>query len=218
MSFITNIYVWMGATFLFAILFIILMIVLILLAKKTHAIIEFKAWIKKQPIALYFQENRYCEWKPVKPQCGIIEDKTYGNFLINEKATYIDKTTNNVLLPFDARFGVGINMKAAKLADDLGYIAKDEEQLKNLRIAIANNQIEESSTITALKTTINIGSLKSMLTSIIPHNIEAKINQIVASRLKNYGKINTQQVILVFVAIFGAILLGGLIVSIMLKK
>ena len=130
---LANIYVWMGATFLFMILFIILLIFFIVLAKKTHMIVEFKGWIKGYPICLFFQENRYCEWKPEKPDAGIITDKDYGAFIINERATYIDKRTKNILIPFDAAFGASLNVHAAKLADDLQYVIKDEEEMKKLR-------------------------------------------------------------------------------------
>ncbi len=194
------------------------MIFLIVLAKKTHAIIEFKAWFKGIPIALFFEENRYCDWKPVKPDCGIIEDKHYGTFIINERATYIDKRTKNILIPFDAQFGASVNVRAAKLADDLQYIFKDEEQMKALRVAISLNQIPESESVSVLKTSVHFGAIKHMMTALIPHNINAKIEKVIASRMKSYGNVNVPQVALLFAAVFGAILLGALIIKMAFPK
>ena len=209
---LTNIYLWMGLAFLFLILFILLFIFLILLSKWTHAIVEFKAKIKGYPIALFFQENRYVEWKPIQPEAGILVDDDYGAFIINERATYVDRRTKNIIIPFDSAFGASVNVRAAKLADDLQYIVKDEEEMKKLRWAIANNLIDDSKTIDALKTSIHFGAIKNMVNAMIPHNINAKIEMVLSQRLQNYGKVNTAQVILLFAAIFGAICLGTLII------
>ncbi len=217
MEFLSNIYVWMGTAFLFMVLFGILLIFLIILARKTHAIDEIKAWLKGRPIALFFQENRYCEWKPVEPEAGIIQDTKYGAFIINEKATYVDKKTKNILLPFDASVGTSVNVHAAKLIDDLQYVVKDEEEMKKLRFAIANGLIEEDETIAGLKTTVEFGAIKNMMTALIPHNINAKIEKVIAARLKNYGNVNIPQVALLFAAMLGAILLGALIIKLAFK-
>jgi len=119
LTWMTNIYLWISLALLFMTLFGLLFIFLIIMAKKTHMTVEFKAWLKGRPIALFFQENRYCEWRAVEPEAGIIIDKNYGAFIINERATYIDRRTKNILIPFDAAFGASINIHAAKLADDL---------------------------------------------------------------------------------------------------
>lgn len=210
---LANIYLWMALTFLFLILFMLLFIFLVILSKKTHATVEFKAWLKGQPIALFFQENRYCEWKPVVTEAGIVQDKDYGSFIINDRATYIDKRTKNILIPFDASFGASINIHAAKLADDLQYIVKDEEEMKNLRHAIAFDLIDDSQTIDALKTSVHIGAIKNMMTALIPHNINAKIEKVIASRMKGAHNINVPQVLLIFGGMLGAILIGYLIIK-----
>ena len=208
----------MGLTFLFIILFILLFIFMIVLAKKTHAIIEFKAWIKGRPIALFFQENRYCDWKPVITEAGIVQDKDYGSFIINDRATYIDKRTKNILIPFDSSFGASVNIHAAKLADDLQYIIKDEEEMKKLRHAIAYDLVDDTKTIQALKTSVHIGAIKNMMTALIPHNINAKIEKVIASRMKGFNKINVPQVLLIFVGMLGAILLGALVIKLAFTK
>lgn len=217
MEWLTNLYLWMGGTFLFLILFVILFIFLIVLGKKTHAVDEFKAWMKGRPIALFFQENRYCEWKSVEPEAGIVNDKNYGAFIINERATYVDKKTKNVLIPFDAQFGASINVHAAKLADDLHYIMKDDEEMKKLRFAIGRNLIDDNESINVLKTSIHFGAIKTMMTALIPHNINAKIEKVIASRMKGYGNVNVPQVALLFAAVLGAMLMGYLIIRLVAK-
>lgn len=217
-AFLSNPMVWMGSTFLFVILFLLAFIFIIYAAKKTHMVVEIKGAMKGRPIALFFLENRYCEWKAVEPEAGIVQDKDYGAFIINDKATYIDKRTKAVLLPFDASFAGGVNLHAAKLADDLQYIVRDEEQMRQLREAIATNTIDENTTITALKTTVNLGAIKNMTNALIPHNINAKIEKIIAERLKNYGNVNVPQIALLFCAMLGAILLGALIIKMAFKK
>jgi len=218
MNWVTNIYLWISLALLFITLFILLFIFMVILAKKTHAIVEFKAWIKGILICMFFQENRYVEWKPVKPDAGILTDDDYGAYIINERATYVDRRTKNIIIPFDASFGASINMHAAKLVDDLQYLVKDEEEMKRLRHAISTNQIKENASIDVLKTSIHLGAIKNMMTALIPHNIEAKIEKVIASRLKGFSKVNVPQIALLFVAIFGAILLGALVIKLTFNK
>jgi hypothetical protein len=212
-SFLTNIYLWIGISLLFILLFFVLLIFLIVMAKKTHAMVELKAWMKGKPIALFFLENRYCEWRPVVVEAGIVQDKDYGAFIVNDKATYVDRRTKAVLLPFDASVAAGINVHTAKLMDDLSYIVQDEEEMAKLRYAIANNMIDDNQPVMGLRTTINFGAIKNMMTALVPHNVNSKIEKVIAARLKNYGSINVPQVALLFGAIFGAILLGALIIK-----
>ena len=211
--FYMNPFVWMGLSGVLMLYFIVSMIFLILLARRTHAIVEFKASFSGKPIALFFQDNRYCEWRPVPVDAGIIQDKDYGAYIVNEKATYVDRRTKNILIPIDAAFGASINIKAAKLADDLQYVIKDEEQMKMFRMAIANNMIDETTEIKGIRTNVQIGALKSMMTALIPHNVNAKIEKVIAARLKGYGTVNVPQIALLFAAIFGAILLGALVIK-----
>ena len=213
MDWIASVYIWMGSTMVFLALFVIAFGFIIFLTKKTHAIVEFKAFLKKEPICIFFQENRYCDWRAIKPDAGIITDADYGAFIINEKATYVDKRTQNIMIPFDAQFGASLNVHAAKLVDDLEYIMKDEEAMKALRVAIANNQIDDTDTIQVLKTSINFGAIKNITTALIPHNINAKIEKTIAARLGSLGKVNVPQIILVFAAILGAIVLGVIIIK-----
>jgi hypothetical protein len=212
-SYMTSPITWIGFSIFLLLCTGILVIILIVIAKKTHAVIEIKAWFGGKPIALFFSENRYCEWKAIKPEAGILQDPDYGAFIINEKATYVDKLTKAVLIPFDSNFAASLNVKAAKLIDDLQYLAKDEEEMKKLRIALANNMIDDSASINALKTSVYFGAIKTMMTALVPHNINAKIEKTIAARLKSYGNVNVPQIALLFVAVLGAILIGYILIK-----
>lgn len=213
MDWINNIYIWMGGTFLFLILFLILFIIIILLAKKTHAIIELKAWRSGTPICQFYEDSGYVQWKSLKPEAGIIQDKHYGTYIVNEMGTYIDRTTKNIMIPFDASFASSVNIKAAKLADDLQYIIKDRQQLAMLREAVLKNQLEDAPALNTLRTSIQISAIKSMMTAMIPHNITAKIEKAIASKLKGFGKVDGMQVLIIFAGILGAIIMGYILIK-----
>ena len=208
---------WIVTTFFLIAVLIIMIIFLIILGKKTHALVEFKAWVKGIPIHMFFLENRYVEWKPIQPEAGIVTDKHYGSFIINDKATYIDKRTKNVIIPYDAQFGASINMHAAKLSDDLQYVAKDEESLKELRYMISSNMIPDEMAkewnINSLKTSINIGAIKSMMTALTPHNIESKIQMKISQALANLGKADWKQFLFPFAGVLFAIIIGFMIIK-----
>lgn len=213
MEWLSNVYIWMVLTFVFLIMFIILFIFLWLIAKKTHGTIELKAWLKGVPIALFFQDSGYVEWKPVKPEAGIIYDKQFGSYIINEMGTYIDRRTKNIIIPFDAALATSVNIKAAKVTDDLQYIFKDKNQIAQLRTAVMTDNIEDDKTLTVLKTSVQISAIKNMMTAMIPHNITAKIEKAVASRMKGYGKVDGMQVALIFAAVLGAIIMGYILLK-----
>jgi len=129
---------------------------------------------------------------------------------------YVDKNTKNIFMCFDSAYGASINVKAAKVVDDLSYIVKDDDAMKLLRRQVAQGSLDESINIDTIKTSINFGALKSMMTAVTPHHITAKIEKTLAQRMAGYGKVNVQQAIILFVSIFGAILLGGLIIYLMM--
>lgn len=212
---LANVYLWIVLALVFLVILILMFIFLVILSKKTHAIIEFKAWFRGKPIAMFFRDDKQCDWKTVESEAGIIQDKQYGTFIMNKEAAYVDIKNRNLFLPFDASFSGGINMNAAHLVDSLKYILKDQNELRNFRNAVANNLIDENEIIKAVKTNVNVGSLKTMMNALIPHNISAKIEKIIAQRLQGYGKIDPKQAILVFVSIFGAILLGAMVIKLM---
>jgi len=211
-----SIYIWIGACTALALTFIASIILLIFIAKKTHAIVEFKSSFKGLPIAVFFQDNRYCEWKNVVPDAGMIEDKEYGSFVID--STYIDKQTNNVLIPFNSAFAMSLNVKGTKMADDLTYIFKEQLQIKKLKAGILAGIVPETDGIDTLRTSVNFSTIKHFVSPILPHNIQSKIVNTVYLRLKNKAGTNLQNVILLIVSALGAIILGGLVLKFVVFK
>jgi len=210
---IGNVYLWIVASLFLLAFDLLFAILLILIARKTHAIEELKAWKSGNPIALFFRENRYCEWKPIKVIEGIVQDRKYGAFIINQRATYVDKTTKNVLLPFDASYNPDIKVSTDKLVGDFAYLVKDEEEMKKLRIAIAEKNIEETKTLQQLTAEIHLGAIKNMTTALVPHNIVQKIEKIISARIKRYGEVDIKVLIILFGAVFGIIVLGTIIMK-----
>lgn len=215
--FYMNIWFWIIMAFVFLILFGILFFLFIFISFKTHMIAEFNASKEKSPYGIFYRDDGYCEWKAIKPESGIVVDKDYGPFFINDRETYVDKRTKAIFISFDASIGANNNAKIGKIADELKYMITDEEQIKNLRYAIANNLIDENETINAFKTNINFGVMKTMMTALSPHNINSKIEKIIAERLKKYGQVNMMQIVILFGAVLGIILLGTIIVKMVLK-
>jgi len=191
-------------------------ILLIFISKKTHAIVEFKSSFKGLPISIFFQDNKYCEWKNVAPDAGMIEDKQYGSFVVD--STYIDKQTKNVLIPFNSSFAMSLNVKAAKMADDLTYVFKEQEHRRKLKHGVMSGIIQETEGIDTLRTSVNFSTIKQFVSPILPHNIQSKIINTVRLRLKDSGGANMQNIILLIVAAIGAIVLGGLVLKFVVFK
>lgn len=205
--------VWFWLSIILFLFFVFETILLIILAKKTHAMVEFKAWRKGIPIAMFFENSGYVHWIPIKTEAGLIEHVDYGTFLINNEGTYIDKLTKNIIIPFDADLASSVNVSAAKLADDLKFIIRDDKEMALLREALMTGKIDDEEIVHGLKTSVNFSSIKGMMNSMIPHNITAKIEKMIAARLKGYGKINIPQLLLIFCVMLGAIILGVIIVK-----
>ena len=210
-----QVYIWIMASLFFILIDAISVIFIIIVARKTHCMQEIRAWFANKPIALFFQENRYCEWKPVSSREGIVQDKKHGAYIINSRATYVDKTTKSILLPFDASFNPDMKVSTQELTGDFNYLIRDEEEMKKLRIAIAEDDIKITSTIEALTTTIHLGAIKTMTIALVPHNITQKIEKIISERVKNYGNTNVKELLILFGAVFGIIVIGTILLKTM---
>lgn len=204
-----TIIIWIIAAIALFLLILIMFVALVIIGKKTHALIEFKSGMKGTPISIFFHDNRYCEWKNTKPDAGLIEDKVDGTFVID--STYIDKKTKNVLIPFNSTFGMSLNAKASKLADDLTFILKEKDQRKKLKEGVLTGQISENETLKTLRTSINFSTLKHFVSPVLPQNIQSKIVNTVYLRTKSKGITNFQNMILLITAIIGALILGGIV-------
>ena len=210
----TLLYIFVGTSVLFALTFFIELMAIIFINMKTHAILEFKASMKRDPIALFFSDNKYVEWKVEKPDAGMIDDKEHGYFMID--ATYIDTKTKNVFIPYNTVFAFSLNVKSAKLADDLRFVLKNKNTFANFKAGILNDQIDENDGINTLRTTVNFSSIKHLVSPLLPHNIKSKVIGTVRLRLKDAGMSNMPNVALYIVATIGALVLGGIMIKLMM--
>lgn len=201
---------WAGAAAIFLLLFGIETILLIMLAKRTHAILEFKAMISGKRLVLFFDDSRTVDWRTKTPTSGLIEDDDYGTFLVNEKGTYVDKKTRNILIPFSTSLAVGAPVKEFKLADDLMKVLGDEKELNKIRMALANDELVDER-FHSLRESVNFSGLKSLANTLIPHNISAKINMEIAKRMKSFGGVNGKDIIVYTLIALGCIALMALV-------
>ena len=207
-----NILIWVGTSMFFVLLFAIQIILLMIIAKKTHAIIEFKASTKGTPIGVFFHDNKYCEWRNTKPEAGMVEDKQYGSFIID--TTYIDKKTKNIMMPFNPSYAMSLNVKSSKMADDFTYVFKKQQERQLFRNGIKRNKIEDTTNIKSLRTSINFSNIKGFVAPILPHNIQSKITNMIHWRVKNINKGSVQNIVLMVIAFIAAVVLGGIVLKV----
>jgi len=210
MALLTNIFFWIILSFFLILVIFVLIFVLILLGRWTHAIKEFKARISGKPLSIFFNDNRTCDWQTIKPEAGVITSKNYGSYIINEKGTYIDKVTRNIIIPFSSDVAVGAPVRSFRVADSLRKVLGDEKELARIRAALADGKLDDERFDT-LKESIDFSSLKSMLNTVLPHNITAKINMSIAQGLKGYMTMDWRQIGIAMAMIAGAVGLIALV-------
>ena len=201
---------WFYATIVLALIVICLFFLMIMLAKRSNGFRELRASMSGKRICHFYDDTRTYECKIGDPSAGIIDDEVYGSYIINEKGTYVDKRTRNIVIPFSSSIAVGAEVKHFQAADELGKILGDEKELQKISMAMANGDLTDTR-FDALKTSINFGSLKSFANTMIPHNISAKIQMEIAKRLKSYGNVNGKQMIIWIIMILGAVGLMALV-------
>jgi hypothetical protein len=189
-----------------------MIIVLILFKLFTHGFDELKAKFSGTPICIFAEDTRYATWKPIKPDAGLIEDKDYGTFLVNEQGSYVDRRTKNIYMFFDAGFASSASVKSFKMTNDLYKVFKDESKLNEIRKALISGQLDNSE-LEGLRESINFSHLRSLNNTILPHNITAKIEKMLQQRLDGLSKVNTMSIILMFVAILGAVVMGAILLK-----
>jgi len=199
-------------TVLFVIVSMVLFVVLILIKMFTHGITELKAKLSGIPISIFCHDTRYAEWKCVKPEAGLIEDKDLGTFIISEVGSYIDRSTKNVYMFFDAGFGAGASVKAFKMSDDLWKVLKDEGKMSQVRVALMKGELDHTE-LEGIRESINFSHLRSLSNTILPHNITGKIEKMLQQRMQGLSKVNAGMIILIFVAILGAIVMGAILLK-----
>jgi len=214
--------VWIGGTFTFFILFLLMFGFIMYLGKKTHAMLEFKAMVTGKPISLFFTDHKRIDWKVIEPEGNILVDEQYGAFLVNEKGAYVDQKTKNVFLAFNPAIGSNAAVECFKITDVLSKVLRDEKYLAEIREALLHGELagedivfqingkeERLKRFDKLKENVDFSHLKSILNTLIPHAINSKIEMTVQQRMGGASKINTAQIILVALSI---IMAGGFVI------
>lgn len=206
-----NVWLWIGTSIFFLIFNIGILILSYFLLTRTHMIVEFKAFFSGTPIGIFFQDNKFAEWKPLTPVNGIIYDEYYGPFIVS--TTYVDKKTKNLIMPFDVDMDGDRTTNLKALVNQLKFITSNEKSINELRSAISTESIHVDENIRNLTSRIHYGSLKRLFSNCTPHNIRSKIEKMVSEKLEKHGKVNIPQALIVFGAIFGIIVMATIIIK-----
>jgi len=211
MEFLLNTTFWIILSIFFIIGCLGLGIFYIILFKKTHLGVELRALFTNTPIGLFFQDNKFIEWKPITPINGVIYDENYGPFIVG--TTYVDKKTKKILIPFDIDMDGDRTTNIKNLVDKFRLITNNEKSISSLRTAISAGEISQDEDVKNVTSNIKYSNLKHLFMSFAPHNIKSKIEKIVAERVVKFGNVNPMQAVIVFGAIFGIIILGAIILK-----
>ena len=183
---VNYLYIGLAITGVMFLALIAMIIIFILVKRNSHAFIEWKAKRKGIPIVMFFNDDNTVEWKPLAPEAGIISDKKYGAFVLNPESHYLDRNTKNIVIPVSSSVGVTVPAKLAEVTNALSKVIENPKKLAMLRKAITMDRLNKQK-FNFLKETINFSHIKRMLNSITPHNIDAKINLMVARKLGSFG-------------------------------
>lgn len=197
---------WFWATVVLTLLVFFFLFMTILMAKRTNGFRELRASLGGKRVCWFFDDTRTAEMRILEPSAGIVRDDVYGDYIINEKGTYVDKRTRNIVIPFSTQLAMGAEVKHFQAADQLAHILGDEKELQKVSLALANGELKDTR-FDALRMSVNFGALKSFANTMLPHNISAKINLEIAKRVKSYGQVNTKQ--LMWFVIIGIGLIGA---------
>lgn len=211
-----TVFFWQIATCIVGLLFLFTLFFIVYLKKKTHAFEEFRAFKKGKILGYFFNDkNRTVEVIPISPEAGTIETKKYGLHLLSGQGVYTDSLTKIPSVIFDADYSHDINVKAAKVADEMKFLASDPAQQFVLRKKLVSGALKniENESINALKCNIMLSSIKTYLNYIGPHSMKARQDMVLSTRLRNLGNMNGMQIVLIFAAILGAIIAGVILIK-----
>lgn len=209
---INSIFFWIIAFFVALIFVIIQFIILFILKKKTHAIVELKAMVKKCPVALFFDDGKFMDMKAIPVEQGMIFDDEYGAFVRHSANSYLGKRTRNVYDVYDKGFAYGVNVNAAHAAEELKQYLTDEGDAEMLEQAVRNGTIKDSK-IDIIKRNLTLGRLKEFYTVLLPHNMQAKIEKAAAKRAQSMKMSEAMPTIYIILAIIGSLVGGYILLS-----
>lgn len=200
---------WIGVSVFMVFILFFFTIFYYLLFKKTHLSVELSAFLTNTPIAIFFQDNKFAEWKPVAPINGVVYDEIYGPFIAT--TTYVDKKTKNIIIPFDVDMDGDRTTDIKGLVESFRNVTNNEKSISELRTAISGHMVDGDKYITNVTSHIKYSALKSLFFSSVPHNIKSKIEKMVAERVVKMGNVNVMHAIMIFGAIFGITILGAIL-------
>lgn len=213
MEFLMSETFWIGFSVILLLSVIGICILIYLIFKRTHLAEELKAHVSKTPIAIFFQDNKFAEWKAITPINGVIYDKKYGPFIVSN--TYVDKKTKNIIIPFDVDMDGDRTSDIKELVKQFRNITNNEKSIAMLRQLISTQQIEQTKNVKNITSIIKYSALKSLFNSTSPHNIKSKIEKIVSERIQKYGNVNHMHAVVTFGAIFGLIVISAILMKTM---
>lgn len=200
-----SIFFWMAMAGIFLIIAVIAGLLNAMFMIKTHAVNELKAAMGNKELGHFYTDTGKFEVKALKKEAGVVQDVEMGSYLINPRVKYMDSKLRVPVHVFDSNFGCSMNVKAAKLAEDLTDIAKDQSQLSELKANVASGILDSETTIKCISSNIKIGSLREMMSVLTPHMISNLVNMQVARRLKNQNNNANGQMILAFLVGAGVV-------------
>jgi len=211
-SFLMNQGLWIGITIFFALFSIGLGIFYAILFKKTHIKTELTALFSNSPIGIFFQDNKFSDWKVITPINGFVYDKKYGPFVVS--STYVDKKTKKVIIPFDVDMDGSRKVNLKTMVEEFKHVTNNQKNIDQLRSVIGDEKVDfNNENIRKLTSDNKIYNLKHLINSSAPHNIKSKIEKIVSQRVKTFGKVNPMSAIIIFGAVFGILVLAALILN-----
>jgi len=203
---------WIGMTVTFGLLFLGMVIFYYFLFKKTHLMTEIKAFFSDTPIGIFFQDNKFAEFKPITPINGIVYDQYYGPFVVS--TTYVDKKTKKIIIPFDVDLDGDRTSNMKELVTEFQNVTNNQKSIADLRTAISTKSIDNTNkNVQNMTSHIKYSNLKQLFYSMVPHNIKSRIEQLVSNKIKSMGSVNHMQAIMIFGAIFGIIVIAALILK-----
>lgn len=203
---------WIIAFFTVVVLLILMLIIFILIKMKTNAFVELKAFFKKTPVSLFFEDGKFLDMKATPIEAGIVRDKDYGAFIPNQRNAYLGKKTRNIYHVYDTGFAPGISIKSAQSAEVLREISGSGAVYSDIQLALAQGKLNDER-IDCIRSSINTSYIKDLVNFIEPHAINASIEKKVAKQVNKLGSKGNLDMLWVFLIGLGGVVCGFLLLN-----
>lgn len=195
----------------------VLFIVMIWSIKKTHVLQEIKGLLAGKPLVLFFTDYKTVEWKNIKPDAGVVQDKFYGSFIVAEEGSYTDRKTRLPLMCFNSETAMGAPVKMFAATDAISKVLKDKKMMGVLRQQMADGTLDGVE-FSHFKESINFSSLKGIMNSLTPHSLTNLISKMVAKEMNSMGVKQGQSFVWYAILAFGVLALGGVVIYLVMGK